>query len=115
VLVIADGRLHFDGALAALVAATAPARVVSAVFAEPVAPAAVAPAREGRDARLDPDGLRLSLEAPRAEVADLAGRLLRLGPVADLSIEDVPVEEIVRRIFRAGAAGAPAGAGEVGA
>ena len=115
VLVIARGRLHFDGALAALVAATAPARLVSAVFAEPVAPAAVAAALTGRAARLDADGLRLSLEAPRAEVADLAGRLLRLGPVTDLSIEDVPVEEIVRRIFHAGAVGAPGGGGETGA
>jgi hypothetical protein len=44
--------------------------------------------------------LRLDLTVPRAQVAEVAGRLLRVGPVADLSIEEVPVEEIVRGIFR---------------
>jgi hypothetical protein len=33
-------------------------------------------------------------------VADMAGRVLRLGRVADLSVEEVPVEEIIREMFR---------------
>jgi ABC-type uncharacterized transport system ATPase subunit len=44
---------------------------------------------------------------PRDQVADVAARLLRTGRVVDLSIEEVPVEEIIRAIFSR-----PAGVGE---
>ncbi|MBC8076753.1 MAG: ATP-binding cassette domain-containing protein, partial [Chloroflexales bacterium] len=41
VLVIDHGRLHFDGALAALVAQAAPVKLLSAVYSAPVAPDAL--------------------------------------------------------------------------
>lgn len=40
---------------------------------------------------------------PRERVADVASALLRLGPVADLAIEEAPVEDIVRELFTASA------------
>ena len=99
VLVIDHGRLHFDGALTALVERAAPHKLVSAVFAEPVPPAALAAALAGLSPRPTDDPLRVSLEVPRADVAEVAGRLLRLGRVVDLGVEEVPVEEIIRGIF----------------
>ena len=101
VLVIDHGRLHFDGALSALVERAAPHKLVSAVFAEPVADEAVKAALDGFESRPTDDPLKISLAVPREEVAEVAGRLLRLGRVADLSIEEVPVEEIIREMFRA--------------
>jgi ABC-2 type transport system ATP-binding protein len=109
VLVIDHGRLHFDGALAGLVANAAPYKLLSAVFAEPVSHAALADALGGLEPRPTDDPLRLTLAVPREQVADVAGRVLRLGRVADLSVEEVPVEEIIREMFRAPAGGkAPA-------
>src|SRR5215213_2373108 len=109
VLVIDHGKLHFDGALAGLVERAAPYKLLSAVFAEPVSPEALATALGELEPRpTDPsmplrarDPLRISLAVPRDQVADVAGRVLRLGRVVDLSIEEVPVEEIIREMFRA--------------
>jgi ABC-2 type transport system ATP-binding protein len=101
VLVIDHGRLHFDGALAGLVKRAAPYKLLSAVFAEPAPPEALAAALDELVPRPTDDPLRISLAVPRDQVADVAGRVLRLGRVVDLSIEEAPVEEIIREMFRA--------------
>jgi ABC-2 type transport system ATP-binding protein len=101
VLVIDHGRLHFDGGLAGLVERAAPYKLLSAVFAEPLAPEALASAPGELELRSTGDPLRISLAVPREQVADVAGRVLRLGRVVDLSVEEVPVEEIIREMFRA--------------
>jgi ABC-2 type transport system ATP-binding protein len=107
VLLIDHGRLHFDGALAALVEQVAPHKRLSAVFAEPITRQAAALALDGLSTQVSDDPLRISLTVPRDQVADVAARLLRTGRVVDLSIEEVPVEEIIRAIFSR-----PAGVGE---
>jgi ABC-2 type transport system ATP-binding protein len=104
VLVIDHGRLHFDGALAALVERAAPYKLLSAVFPEPIPPETISSALDGLELRPTDDPLRISLAVPRAQVAEVAGRILRLGRVADLSVEEVPVEEIIREMFRGPAA-----------
>jgi ABC-2 type transport system ATP-binding protein len=100
VMVIDRGQLYFDGELAALVERLAPMKQVQAVYAEPV--------QAGR-ARLELDGLalhedddlrRIRVATPRDRVVDVAARLLRLGPAIDLTVEEAPVEEIVRDLFR---------------
>ena len=101
VLLIDHGHLHFDGALAALVERAAPHKLLNAVFAERVAPEAIAAALGGLQVRPADDPLRISVAVPRQNVPDVAGRLLRVGRLADLSIEEVPVEEIIRQIFSA--------------
>ena len=79
-------------------------KVINAVFADPSdAAAALAAFSEVRQQAGD-DPLRLSLDVPREQVAEVAGHLLRLGRVVDLSIEEVPVEEIIRGIFNPRAA-----------
>jgi ABC-2 type transport system ATP-binding protein len=107
VLLIDHGRLHFDGALAALVEQVAPHKRLSAVFAEPITREAAALALDGLSTQVADDPLRISLTVPRDQVADVAARLLRTGRVVDLSIEEVSVEEIIRGIFSR-----PAGVGE---
>ncbi|HEY3109753.1 MAG TPA: ATP-binding cassette domain-containing protein [Chloroflexota bacterium] len=115
VLLIDHGRLRFDGPLARLVEQAAPHKVVTAVFVEPPEPAALAQALGRLEPRPGDDPRRLSLTVPRPRAAELAGRLLALGDVADLSVEDEPVEEIVRGLFAAsrGADVAPDGAPDV--
>jgi ABC-2 type transport system ATP-binding protein len=105
VLVIDHGRLHFDGALAALVEQAAPQKLLRATYATPPDPAAVAAALAdlGLPSRPGADPASLSLTVPRDQVAAAADRLLRLGRVSDLAIEEVPVEEIVRGVFGAAA------------
>ena len=104
VLVIDHGRLYFDGTLSGLVERAAPYKLLSAVFAEVISREAIAAALCGLEPRPTDNPLHLKLAVPREQVADVAGRILRLGRVADLSVEEVPVEEIIREIFRAPAA-----------
>jgi ABC-2 type transport system ATP-binding protein len=107
VLLIDHGRLHFDGALSSLVQRAAPCKRLSAVFAEPLAREAATLALGSQCPPASDDPLRVSLTVPREQVAEVAARLLRTGRVVDLSIEEVPVEEIIRGIFSS-----PATAGE---
>jgi ABC-2 type transport system ATP-binding protein len=95
VLVMNHGRMHFDGSLVRLVEQAAPEKVVTALYAE--APAADALA--GLDRQPSDDPHRLVVRVPRGRVAEIASRLLELGQVADLTVEEVAVEEIVRSLF----------------
>ncbi len=104
VLVIDQGRLHFDGSLAGLVASAAPYKLLSAVFVEPPSHDLVVATLGDLPLLPSDDAMRIRLSVPREQVAEVAGLLLRLGRLADLSIEEVPVEEILRTIFRGQAA-----------
>ncbi len=114
VLLIDHGRLGYDGSLSALVEQAAPHKLLRAVYLHPLPPEHVASALNGLPpVRPSDDPLTLSLSVPREQVAEAVGRLLALGPMADLSIEEVPIEEIVRGIF--GAAGGAEDAAASGA
>jgi len=117
VLLIDHGRLGYDGSLSALVEQAAPHKLLRAVYLHPLPSAQIASAlNDLPPLRPSDDPLTLSLSVPRERVPEAVGRLLALGPMADLSIEEVPIEEIVRGIF--GAAGSEfedAGAGVKGA
>ena len=95
VLVIDGGRLVFDGNLSALVAERAPNKVLRLQLTHPVSPARLevfAPVRLL-------DGLTAELLVPRGNVADIAARILNDIPVADIAIEDMPIEEVLGRLF----------------
>ena len=48
------------------------------------------------------DGLKVTLRVPRGGTKDAAARALAHLPVADVAIEEPPVEEIIREVFRHG-------------
>lgn len=101
VMVIDGGRLQYDGALATLVQQAAPQKLVSAVYADTAPDATLVFGADGIESRPTDDPKKLSFAVPREEVADVAGQLLRLGRVTDLSIEEAPVEEIIRGMWSA--------------
>jgi ABC-2 type transport system ATP-binding protein len=107
VLIINRGHLLYDGALDALVARTARAKRVELVLGDGVTRADLAPYGEVRRFRF-PNAV---LEVPRDEAAAASARLLAALPVADLSIKDPPIEEVIRQVF-AEDAGEEAGAEE---
>jgi ABC-2 type transport system ATP-binding protein len=95
VLVIDHGRLHFDGDLAALVERHAPYRRVRVTFREPVAVDRFA----GLGQVVAADGATVTLEVARVRTAEVTGRLLAEHAVDDVSIEDPPVEDVIRAVF----------------
>jgi ABC-2 type transport system ATP-binding protein len=101
VLLIDQGRLRFDGPLAALVRQVHPHKLLSVVFADPVAPAVVAAALAPLALQPADDPRQVRLSVPKDHVADVMGRLLRLGRVADVAVSEPPVETIMRTLFDA--------------
>jgi ABC-2 type transport system ATP-binding protein len=99
VLVIDHGRIHFDGRLAALVERSAPYKRVRVIYADPVS---LEEARGvlGNAVTTVGDGYEVSAHVPRDQVATAVERLLHLGPTVDLGIDEVPVEEIIRELFK---------------
>jgi ABC-2 type transport system ATP-binding protein len=107
IIVIDHGRLIFDGDLRALAERSAIAKILKLRFS--------APQTRERLAAFGTvdgcDGLEAELRVPRDAVTEVAARLLNELPVADIGIEDVPIEEVIGRLFQQGGA-APARAAE---
>jgi ABC-2 type transport system ATP-binding protein len=104
VLIINRGRLLYDGELSELVARIAPIKRIELVLSEPVT-----------RARLEEYGLvahfalpSATIEVPRESATAASARLLADLAVADLSIQDPPIEEVIRIAFGEGAQDADA-------
>jgi ABC-2 type transport system ATP-binding protein len=107
VVVITRGDVLYDGSLAEIVDRFTTHKIVTLDFDEP-------PDRE----RLEGCGFSCELRGPQAvlridrtRIADVLPELLRGDGVRDVSVEDVPLEEIVAELFRAAAPRVPAVAG----
>jgi ABC-2 type transport system ATP-binding protein len=98
VLIINRGRLLYDGLLGALVARIARVKRIELVLGDGVTEEALARFGTVRSFRL-PNAV---IEVPREEAAATSARVLATLPVADLSIEDPPIEEVIRQAFAEG-------------
>jgi len=94
VILIDHGRLFFDGPLEQVIEKYASNKILSIDFG---APAGVACEDCGRV--LERTATTVRLEVPRAEVAETCRTILGRHTVKDLSVEDVPIEDIVRQLF----------------
>lgn len=93
VIVIHHGRLLFDGALADLVQRFSPHKTI-----------VVDLETEGLDLsaysdHITVDGSRVTLRVPKAETAQVTGRLLANLPVVDLTVEEPPIEDVIEQVF----------------
>lgn len=93
VIVIHQGKLLYDGELAGLVQRFSPHKTIAvqllngagdlSAFGE------VVEQSEGM----------VKLRVPKAETARVTGRLLAEVPIADLTVEDPPIEEVIEQVF----------------
>jgi ABC-2 type transport system ATP-binding protein len=101
VIVIHHGTLLYDGGLPGLVRTFSPHKTIIVELEED------AEVPEGRVEAILPDGgelvartpIGLTIRVPKAETAHVASRLLSELPVADLTIEDPPIEEVIESVF----------------
>ncbi len=103
VIVIDKGQLIYDGDLRALVKQMHPSKLVSFTLSGPVTPEQL----ERMGEVVSSEGGRVVLRVPQNRLRDVVGHSLSALPLADLSIEDPPVEDIMRQLFRRDAS--PAG------
>ncbi len=100
-VVITDGTILYDGSLAQIVDRFTTHKVVTLDFDEEPDRAAI----EGLGFRCEIRGPRVIFRIDRTCIADVLPSLLRGDGVRDVSVEDVPLEEIVADLFRQGRSG----------
>jgi ABC-2 type transport system ATP-binding protein len=97
VVVIHHGRLLFDGNLSDLATRFNATKTIGVMLRDGTVDAPSDLSAYGEVMETD-DG-RLLLRVPRAEAPDVATRLLRDLPVADLTIEDPPIDDVIESVF----------------
>jgi len=95
VVIIDKGKLVFDGKLAEIIQRYADHKILSVVFAKEIDPKKLAEIGEIKHYQF-PKAI-LSVERATAPMA--AAELLRQFPVADLTLEEEKIEDIIRELF----------------
>ncbi len=95
VILIHQGTVWYDGPLSGLLEKFAPYREIRVEFHQPIARENLQ--RFGEVERVE--GRRAHLIVRRKDVTDVVAQMLRNFPVMDLTIQDPPIEEIIRRVF----------------
>ncbi|CAN5256842.1 ATP-binding cassette domain-containing protein [soil metagenome] len=104
VVVIHHGRLRFDGPLTELADRFSSHRTLRLAVSD----AAFDPSRYGEVVEAGLDG-RVAIRVPRGEVSAVAAGLLRDFAVTDLTVEDVPIDDVIEGVFAEDAASDPQG------
>jgi ABC-2 type transport system ATP-binding protein len=97
VIVIHHGRLLFDGALAALADRFSATKTIGVTLKD--VGGDVTPDLATYGEVLGEEDGRTTLRVPRASASEVTTRLLHDLPVADLTIEDPPIEDVIERVF----------------
>jgi ABC-2 type transport system ATP-binding protein len=98
VLMMDRGHMLYDGSLHELVARTTRVKRLEVVLTDGATVERLARFGEVRSFRF-PNAV---IEVPREEAAQASARILLSGLVADVSIQDPPIEEVIRQAFREG-------------
>jgi ABC-2 type transport system ATP-binding protein len=96
VVVIHHGRLLFDGDLTELATRFGATKTIGVMLKEGVADLSA------YGEILSADDERVVLQVSKADAPEVTTRLLRDLPVADLTIEDPPIEDVIERVFASG-------------
>jgi ABC-2 type transport system ATP-binding protein len=106
VIVIHRGSLLYDGGLPGLVQTFSPHKTIVIEFEEGEPPAMDDSSLQGLigDAGeiVERTAIGLTLRVPKAETARVTGQVLAALPVADLTVEDPPIEDVIERVFSSG-------------
>jgi ABC-2 type transport system ATP-binding protein len=96
VVIIDHGEKMFDGPFADLMSRYSDEKQIRLTFEKPVEAVDIEPF--GRLAEL-PDPLHATIRVPRAESAKRAGEMLANLPVADITIDEIEADEVIRQLF----------------
>jgi ABC-2 type transport system ATP-binding protein len=102
VIVIDHGRIAFDGSLGELVRQFSTTKVLKLVLNHPVQE----PDLRSYGNVLSCTEYQAILEVERTQITSVAARILAEQPVEDLTVEELGIDEIIRRLFAQGQAGA---------
>jgi ABC-2 type transport system ATP-binding protein len=107
VIVIHHGRILFDGNLADLATRFNATKTIGVTLKDGGPGDGDTPDLSAYGEIVPSDDDRILLLVPRADAAEVTSRLLRDLPVADLTIEDPPIEDVIESVFAGAGASAP--------
>lgn len=96
VIIIDLGKIVFDGPLSEISEQYTHEKRLRVILSQPIPKEKFAGL--GRIVSYSPDQVELAV--PREQISGAAGKLLANFPVADLNIEEVPIEEIIQQVFQ---------------
>jgi ABC-2 type transport system ATP-binding protein len=105
VIVIHQGRLLYDGGLAGLVQRFAAHKTITVELEEGAEAPATLPAEVVNGAEVERTATGFTVRVAKADTPAVAGRLLAALPVADLTIEEPPVDQVIEQVFASSVAG----------
>jgi ABC-2 type transport system ATP-binding protein len=105
VIIIDRGRIFYDGPLSGIVDRFSTEKIVRFTFEE----------RQPRDfsrfgSVTEQSDSAVTLKIPRAQVAEICRAVLEHNKVTDINVEEIPVEEVIRRLFHSARAESSASA-----
>ncbi|MGI9472075.1 MAG: ABC transporter ATP-binding protein [Rubripirellula sp.] len=95
VVIIAGGRIEYDGSLAGVIDKFSGHKVVTLQFAE-----GHQPVLSHLGDVLEETWPKVRMRVDRADVPRVLAEVLRNNPIEDVSVEDVPLEEVIAELFR---------------
>lgn len=98
VIIIDRGKIIYDGLLEDVVKRFAKEKIINIVFSKEPDPKKLASVGDVIDYNFP----RATLSIPNEAAPVTAAEILRKFPVADITIEDTPIEEIIREVFSGG-------------
>lgn len=96
VVIIAGGRIEYDGSLSGIVDQFSGSKIVTFQFAEGHRPPDLS--RFGEV--LDENWPKVRIRVARSEVPSILAQALRDHPVEDVGVEDPPLEDVIASLFR---------------
>lgn len=100
VIVIDDGKILFDGRLRDLASRLAPCKILRLQLLQPQSEESLRSFAALRSC----DDLEVEFLVERDAVAQVTARILEALPVADIAIEEVPIEDVIGELFQSGRA-----------
>src|SRR5262245_5331822 len=99
VIVINHGRVVVDDQVSAVRRQYLASKILRAQFQEPAAPIELRGVKTIERSEYES---RLEIDTKVAAIPEVIGRLLEAAPIADISVQDPPLEEVIARIYQAG-------------
>ncbi len=102
VILIHHGRLLYDGELGSLAQRMAPFKLLRVTLGGENGNGNSLPHFPPGVELIEREGERLTLRAPRSEAPAITAQLLGSLPVADLAVEDPPIEAVIDQVYQEG-------------
>ncbi|QDT02759.1 putative ABC transporter ATP-binding protein YxlF [Rubripirellula lacrimiformis] len=96
VVIIAGGRIEYDGSLSGIIDQFSGFKILTLQFAE-----GHRPDLSGIGEVLDETWPKAKVRVARADVPRVLADVLRDNPIEDVAVEDLPLEDVIAKLFRA--------------